>query len=99
LPHTGRQSGADPTIASYNASAVNIYNTTNSLVCFESQNIFSLKNALAYYDNAGVAVVNSEVVGSAPGAMFFSLKVLSPNFDSLLGLIVRFGVCVSSCQQ
>jgi hypothetical protein len=27
-------SGADPTILSYNASAVNIYNATNSTACF-----------------------------------------------------------------
>jgi hypothetical protein len=32
--------GADPTIASYNASVVNIYNTTSSLARFEIKNIF-----------------------------------------------------------
>jgi hypothetical protein len=33
------QSGANPTIASYNASVVNFYNATGSLVRFENKNI------------------------------------------------------------
>jgi hypothetical protein len=42
--------GANPTIVSYSASAVKIYNATNSLVRFENKNIFfNLKNALVYY--------------------------------------------------
>jgi hypothetical protein len=32
-------SGANPTIASYNASAVNFYNATGSLARFENKNI------------------------------------------------------------
>jgi hypothetical protein len=32
--------GANPTIASYNASAVKIYDATSSLVRFENKNIF-----------------------------------------------------------
>jgi hypothetical protein len=32
--------GPNPTIASYNASVVNFYNATGSLVCFENKNIF-----------------------------------------------------------
>jgi hypothetical protein len=31
---------ADPTIVFYNASVVNFYNATGSLVCFENKNIF-----------------------------------------------------------
>jgi hypothetical protein len=33
-------SGANPTIASYNATVVNFYNATGSLVRFENKNIF-----------------------------------------------------------
>jgi hypothetical protein len=32
--------GANPTIATYNASVVNFYNVTGSLVHFENKNIF-----------------------------------------------------------
>jgi hypothetical protein len=51
------QSGPNPTIASYNASVVNFYNATGSIVRFINKNIFFFysKNALAYY-NAGVVV-------------------------------------------
>jgi hypothetical protein len=49
-------SGANPTIAIYNASVVKSYNATNSIARFQNKNYFSiLKNALAYY--------NADVVG------------------------------------
>jgi hypothetical protein len=55
-----RPPGANPTIVSYNASAVKIYNATSNLVRFENKNCFQLlpKNGLAYY-SAGVVALNS----------------------------------------
>jgi hypothetical protein len=40
----GLAPGVNPTIANYNASDVNFYNTTGSLACFENQHI------LFYFD-------------------------------------------------
>jgi hypothetical protein len=55
---------ANPTIVSYNASAVKVYNAQSNMYikCVLKQKKNStLKNALVYY-NVGVEVVNSEVV-------------------------------------
>jgi hypothetical protein len=51
--------GANPTIASYNASAVKIYNAASSLVRFE---VFYYEKRTVYFNNAGVVIVIFEVV-------------------------------------
>jgi hypothetical protein len=56
--------GANPTIVIYNASAVEIYNSTGSLVRFENKYfLFTDENALVYFN---AVVVNYEAVGLAP---------------------------------
>jgi hypothetical protein len=64
---------ADPTIVSYNASAVKKYNATSSLMSLTTKNIFSYiqrKTLKPTTYNAGVTVVlNSEDIGLAPGGV------------------------------
>jgi hypothetical protein len=53
------------TIVSYNASAVKIPTPRLNPCVWKAKKYFTLKNVLANY-NAGVVVVNSEVVGLVP---------------------------------
>jgi hypothetical protein len=62
--------GANPTIASYNASAVKIYNAKSSLVRLEKIFSSTVKNALVYYLGTMLALLPKnkiKIVGLAPG--------------------------------
>jgi hypothetical protein len=64
------QPGANPTIASYNGSAVKNYNTTSSALYKQKYYFYFEKTLLPTMYNAGVVVINSEVVGLDPGQPF-----------------------------
>jgi hypothetical protein len=69
-----------PILPRYNGSAEKIFNTTSSLARFESKNIFSAfkkRGSLLGTYSAGVVVVNSYVVGLAPGPMPFDPSAIS----------------------
>jgi hypothetical protein len=61
--------GPNNPTSSYNASVVNFYNDTSSLVRFEIKNIFFYFEKTLYiaYYRAGVVAVNSKVVGLVLG--------------------------------
>jgi hypothetical protein len=61
--------GVNPTIGSYNASSVKMYNATSSLVRFENKNLFRYfkKRSIAYYLHRWRCRKNYKVVGSGPG--------------------------------
>jgi hypothetical protein len=74
-------SGANPTIASYNASAVNFYNASDSLARFENKIMLfyiEKRSSLHATYNAGVVAVNSKVVGLAPGMKFHTQMSTKP---------------------
>jgi hypothetical protein len=60
--------GFIPTIVSCNSIILKIYNDTSSLgsAFWKKKFSFAVKNAPTYY-SSGVVVVNSKVVGLAPG--------------------------------
>jgi hypothetical protein len=60
--------GTNPTIVTYNASTVEIYNATSSLVYFENKNNFFCfeKRSYRFYSTLALYLFYSEVVGSGP---------------------------------
>jgi hypothetical protein len=81
--------GANPTIASYNASVANFYNATVAYVFKTIILSLNFKNALFYYIhtyNAGVVVVNLKVVGLGPGksSAFFTSLIFFPQQHSIV---------------
>jgi hypothetical protein len=81
------QPGANPTIASYNASAVQIYNFESSLVRLENKSIiFNFEKRLVCYIT-GAVVVESEVVGLAPGTHVPTLCMYCKQSKAVLSAI------------
>jgi hypothetical protein len=79
---------AIPTVVSYNASTIKIYNATSSLVRFENKKVFfhfERNNALAYYNAALIK-----------NAFKISIKT---NFKIFLSLLHKRPPCVSLMKE
>jgi hypothetical protein len=75
--------GANPTIVSYNASLVKIYNATNGLVRLKNKSSFVCFEKCSRLPTTTLAlyvVVYSKVVGSVPGFPLSKINFLS-EFD------------------
>jgi hypothetical protein len=74
--------GANPTIASYNASAVKIYTTTSSLVRFENKNVFfyyEKRSSLLQRRRCGCKLI---VVGLTPALLLYLTAYIGTNLKA-----------------